>query len=434
MRYLIAILAWLLIFAYHPPVFADTANYIYDELGRLRVVIDEQGNAATYSYDAVGNLLSITRAGVEGPVAIIELDPWEGEAGKRVIIYGIGFSATPSQNQVSFNGISSLVATSTPNTIITSVPSGATTGPVTVATPSGSAGTTKNFIVTAPISITVTPSNTIVWPGYSYQFIANVTGTTETGLLWSVNDIQGGNSSVGTITDTGLYTALSSITNLSSVTIKARSVKDLSKWAEAKIYFLENKPPIISKAVSVEIASPAFASSGPFISSSLSVAIAESGAVDRGPFLANAVSVDVSPSLTEDRGPFLSSSVSISIAESSVIDSGPFISSSLSVSLSPIITSITPNTGIQGQSNLTLTITGKGFSGATGIIFNLDGVNDSNITVNSLSVNPEGTQATVVISIDSNAVVGSRVVTITTPNGSSPAYFMKGNIFNINSP
>lgn len=414
MKYKIAILIWLLIFFSHFHVFADTANYIYDELGRLKVVIDEQGNAATYSYDEVGNLLSIIKSSVTGPVAVIELDPWEGEAGKRVVIYGIGFNSVPSQNQVSFNGTSSLVETSTPNTIITSVPSGATTGPVTVTTPSGSGATTKNFIVAAPISITITPSNTIVWPGYSYQFIANVTGTTETGLLWSVNDIQGGNSNVGTITDTGLYTAPSSITNLSSVTIKARSVKDLSKWAEAKIYFLENKPPIISNPVSVEIASPASES--------------------RGPFISNAVSVGVTPSPTEDRGPFLSSSVSISIAGSGITDSGPFISSSLSVSLSPIITSITPNSGIQGQSNLTLTITGKGFSGATGINFNLDGVNDSNITVNSLSVNPEGTQVTAVISIAPTAAVGRRVVSVITPSGASPAYFMKGNIFNINSP
>ena len=308
------------------------------------------------------------------------------------------------------------------------------TGPVTVITPSGTATTSRDFIVTTSIAVNITPSNTIVWPGYSYQFIANVTGTTETGVLWSVNDIQGGNSNVGTISDTGLYAVPSSIANLSSVIIKARSVKDPSKWAEAQAYFLENKPPIISKAVSVVIASPVSENIGPFISSSVSISIAESGVIDSGPFLSNAVSVSVSLSPTEDRGPFLSSSVSITIAGSGIADSGPFISSPLSVSLSPVIASITPNTGIQGQGNLTLTITGKGFSGATALNFNLDGVNDSNITVNSLSVNPEGTQVTVVISIDSTVAIGRRVVAITTPNGTSPIYFIKGNIFNINSP
>jgi YD repeat-containing protein len=40
---------------------ADQAQSIYDDLGRLSQVIDGQGNVATYNYDAVGNLLSITR-------------------------------------------------------------------------------------------------------------------------------------------------------------------------------------------------------------------------------------------------------------------------------------------------------------------------------------------------------------------------------------
>lgn len=43
------------------PTSADQAQYIYDDLDRLSQVIDGQGNVATYTYDAVGNLLSITR-------------------------------------------------------------------------------------------------------------------------------------------------------------------------------------------------------------------------------------------------------------------------------------------------------------------------------------------------------------------------------------
>ena len=45
------------------PIFAagDQAQYFYDELGRLVGVVDGQGNAAVYNYDAVGNLLSIQR-------------------------------------------------------------------------------------------------------------------------------------------------------------------------------------------------------------------------------------------------------------------------------------------------------------------------------------------------------------------------------------
>src|SRR5712691_10099576 len=36
-------------------------QYAYDELGRLVAVVDQQGSAAIYVYDAVGNVLSIQR-------------------------------------------------------------------------------------------------------------------------------------------------------------------------------------------------------------------------------------------------------------------------------------------------------------------------------------------------------------------------------------
>ena len=63
---------------------AEEAKYIYDELGRLYQVIDEQGNAATYNYDAVGNLLSITRStGITGP-QITTISPDNAFGGETV--------------------------------------------------------------------------------------------------------------------------------------------------------------------------------------------------------------------------------------------------------------------------------------------------------------------------------------------------------------
>ncbi len=60
---------------------ADQAQYIYDDLGRLAKVIDGQGNVATYTYDAVGNLLSITRnTGGGGVPTITGLTPNTGNA------------------------------------------------------------------------------------------------------------------------------------------------------------------------------------------------------------------------------------------------------------------------------------------------------------------------------------------------------------------
>jgi len=71
---------------------ADQAQYIYDDLGRLSQVIDGQGNVATYQYDAVGNLLSITRntGGVGAPTITGLASIWEGACRMGVFDRGRG--------------------------------------------------------------------------------------------------------------------------------------------------------------------------------------------------------------------------------------------------------------------------------------------------------------------------------------------------------
>ena len=63
---------------------------------------------------------------------------------------------------------------------------------------------------TAPVSIftiAVSPASTLLAPGGTQQFSATVQGTTNSSITWSVDGTAGGNSSVGTISSTGLYTA-----------------------------------------------------------------------------------------------------------------------------------------------------------------------------------------------------------------------------------
>lgn len=127
---------------------AADISYIYDELGRLRAVVDPNLDTAVYNYDAVGNLLSITRQS-SATVSIIEFTPDSGPVGTTVTIFGTGFSATPSQNSVTFNGISASVTSSTSTQIVTPVPAGATTGVIGVTTPGGSATSAQVFTVTS---------------------------------------------------------------------------------------------------------------------------------------------------------------------------------------------------------------------------------------------------------------------------------------------
>jgi YD repeat-containing protein len=128
------------------PAAAQQVSYIYDESGRLVAVVDPAGESARYTYDAAGNLLAITRQPVS-QLAIFEFTPNAGPSGTKVTIYGSGFSATPSQNVVRFNGVAATVSSSTSTQILTTVPSGATTGPITVATGSASVSSASAFTV-----------------------------------------------------------------------------------------------------------------------------------------------------------------------------------------------------------------------------------------------------------------------------------------------
>jgi YD repeat-containing protein len=159
---------------------ADRAQYLYDDLGRLRAVIDASGNAAIYSYDAVGNLLSITRHGA-GEVTILSISPTQGAVDTEVVIQGIGFSALSVQNQVRFGGgAQAVVSSASPTEITAIVPDGAHTGPITVTTPTGSATSAQSFAVL--------PGITSISPNFGFQ------GKTITAFIVTGTNLQGATS------------------------------------------------------------------------------------------------------------------------------------------------------------------------------------------------------------------------------------------------
>jgi YD repeat-containing protein len=123
-------------------------TYVYDDLGRLVGVIDVLGNAATYSYDAVGNILSITRLS-PNQVSIIKLSPTSGAVGAGVTIYGTGFSSNASQDAVTFNGTTATITSASTTQLQVTVPVGATSGSVSVTSPNGTATSSGSFTVTA---------------------------------------------------------------------------------------------------------------------------------------------------------------------------------------------------------------------------------------------------------------------------------------------
>jgi YD repeat-containing protein len=148
-------------------------QYVYDELGRLIAVIDPSGDTALYSYDAVGNILSIARHATS-QVSIISFSPTIGPVGTAVAITGTGFSATASQNTVTFNGTAASVSSATATTLVATVPTGASTGYIAVTTPGGSATSSAIFTVQALATPTITSfTPTVAVPDTSFS----ITGT-----------------------------------------------------------------------------------------------------------------------------------------------------------------------------------------------------------------------------------------------------------------
>jgi YD repeat-containing protein len=144
-------------------------NYFYDDLNRLIGVTDATGSSAQYSYDAVGNIVSIARI-TPTQVSILSFSPENGPVGTAVTINGTGFSTTASQNTVTFNGVAATVSTSTSTQLQVTVPA-ATTGVIAVTSPNGSGTSLANFTVTPDIGA---PTIT------SFSPTSGVAGTTVT--------------------------------------------------------------------------------------------------------------------------------------------------------------------------------------------------------------------------------------------------------------
>ncbi len=82
------------------------------------------------------------------------------------------------------------------------------------------------------VSVSLNQSSVNVAPGGTAQFTATVQNTTNTAVTWSVDGVAGGNSSVGTISATGLYTAPA---QAGTHTVTATSVADSTKSAKASV-------------------------------------------------------------------------------------------------------------------------------------------------------------------------------------------------------
>lgn len=83
--------------------------------------------------------------------------------------------------------------------------------------------------------VAVSPSSVNLSPGGQAQFSAAVVGIEDKTVDWAVNEIIGGNETIGTISEEGLYTAPSQIPEGASVRIMAMCAGDASVYGEASV-------------------------------------------------------------------------------------------------------------------------------------------------------------------------------------------------------
>ena len=82
------------------------------------------------------------------------------------------------------------------------------------------------------VSVAISPTSASVQVNQTKQFTATVSGNSNTSATWSVDGIAGGNTTVGTVSTSGLYTAPGAA---GSHTVTATSVADTTKSASAAV-------------------------------------------------------------------------------------------------------------------------------------------------------------------------------------------------------
>ena len=118
---------------------------------------------------------------------------------------------------------------------------------------SGSGQSSSTGGNTTGISVSVFPTATSVVLGKTVPFTATVTGTANTAVNWEVAGVPGGNTTVGTISTVGLYTAPNVLPNPTTVVVTAVSQADTSKTGTGRVQVFKSNPNQNAQSLPVEL-------------------------------------------------------------------------------------------------------------------------------------------------------------------------------------
>jgi serine protease len=192
------------------------------------------------------------------PIAAIAV-PAGVSAGQNVTLSAAGSAAACGHTIATYawsvvgSSTTALQGANTPSAIVVAPTSGSITVQITVTDDAGLTDTAQVVVsstaaaTSAPaaasnascppsaVTVSVTPSTVTLAAGGGQAFAAMVTNTSNTAVTWQVNGVAGGNSSVGTITPSGMYTAPSAVSSALSVTVAAVSAADASRSGSAQV-------------------------------------------------------------------------------------------------------------------------------------------------------------------------------------------------------
>jgi len=192
------------------------------------------------------------------PIAAIAV-PASVSAGQNVTLSAAGSAAACSHTVASYSwtvvgsSTTPVQNANTPSATVVAPASGSITVQVTVTddagltdtaqvTVSATAATTaapssanNGTCPATPVAVTVTPASVSLKAGGAQAFSATVTNTSNTAVTWQVNGVTGGNSTVGTISAAGMYTAPSVVSSALTVTVTAKSDADASRTGSSQV-------------------------------------------------------------------------------------------------------------------------------------------------------------------------------------------------------
>ncbi|HMD71657.1 MAG TPA: DUF1800 family protein, partial [Bryobacteraceae bacterium] len=118
---------------------------------------------------------------------------------------------------------------------------------ITVVNPAPGGGTSNaaTLTVNAPVTLTLTPDGRTIRCGATLALSAKVANTTDTAAIWEVDGQAGGNSTAGTISAAGVYTAPAVLPNPTAVIVTAISHADPTATANVTVT-IENALPAVT--------------------------------------------------------------------------------------------------------------------------------------------------------------------------------------------